>query len=146
MTHAVDWRGLEFTIELIDIQQLNDRLFRGEFDVAKASFHAALLLADETIVLPTGSALGFGVGPLLLASNPNTIPRDASQRTLCPGKHTTAALLFAIFYPHTSPVEHCLFSEIMPRLMRMLPSDSRSTSGPSSPTKTRSPRWKTTNA
>jgi 1,4-dihydroxy-6-naphthoate synthase len=116
MNRCVDWQGLEFQIELLDIQQLNDRLFDGDFEVAKTSFHAALLLADETIVLPTGSALGFGVGPLLLASNPNTIPRDASQRTLSPGKHTTAALLFSLFYPDTSRVEHCLFSDIMPRL------------------------------
>ncbi len=118
MNRCVDWQGLEFQIELLDIQQLNDRLFEGDFEVAKTSFHAALLLADATIVLPTGSALGFGVGPLLLASNPNTIPSDASQRTLCPGKHTTAALLFALFYPDTSRVEHCLFSDIMPRLQQ----------------------------
>ena len=61
MTRQVDWRGLTFDVELIDIQQLNLRLFQGDFDAAKASFHAALLLADETVVLPSGSALGFGV-------------------------------------------------------------------------------------
>ena len=116
MNRCVDWRGLEFQIQLLDIQQLNDRLFNGDFDVAKTSFHAALLLANETVVLPTGSALGFGVGPLLLAAKANTIPSNASQRTLCPGQHTTAALLFALFYPETSSVEHCLFSDIMPKL------------------------------
>jgi 1,4-dihydroxy-6-naphthoate synthase len=68
MTRSVDWRGLNFEVELIDIQQLNDRLFAGEFDVAKTSFHAALMLAIETVVLPSGSALGFGVGPLLLSA------------------------------------------------------------------------------
>ena len=31
----VDLRGLEFHVELLDIQQLNDRLFAGDFDVAK---------------------------------------------------------------------------------------------------------------
>ncbi|MEI6541057.1 MAG: MqnA/MqnD/SBP family protein, partial [Planctomycetota bacterium] len=68
MTHRVDWRGLTFEVELIDIQQLNDRLFAGDFDVAKTSFHAALLLADKIVILPSGSALGFGVGPLLLSA------------------------------------------------------------------------------
>ena len=67
ITRAVDWRGLDFEIALIDIQQLNDGLFEGKFDVAKASFHAALLLADKTVVLPSGSALGFGVGPAVAA-------------------------------------------------------------------------------
>ena len=112
----VDWQGLQFQVELLDIQQLNDRLFTDQWDVAKASFHAALLLADQTVVLPSGSALGFGVGPLLLASRPGMIPANENQLTLCPGKHTTAALLFALFHPSTARVEHCLFSEIMPRL------------------------------
>lgn len=118
MTRAVDWRGLEFEIELIDIQQLNERLFAGEFDVAKASFHAALLLADRTVVLPSGSALGFGVGPLLLASQANTTPNNAEQLTLCPGQHTTASLLFSLFYPQTTRVEQIVFSQIMPTLQR----------------------------
>lgn len=118
MTKSVDWRGLDFEVELIDIQQLNDRLFRREFDVAKASFHAALLLADDVVVLPSGSALGFGVGPLLLSATPETIPSDESQLTLCPGEHTTATLLFRMFHPNTTRVEHTVFSEIMPRLQQ----------------------------
>jgi 1,4-dihydroxy-6-naphthoate synthase len=118
MTRAVDWRGLEFEIELIDIQQLNDRLFADEFDVAKASFHAALLLADRTVVLPSGSALGFGVGPLLLAAEADATPNNAEQVTLCPGRHTTASLLFSLFYPRTTRVEQVVFSEIMPKLQR----------------------------
>ena len=116
MTRSVDWRGLEFEVELIDIQQLNDRLFQGDFDAAKTSFHAALLLADETVVLPSGSALGFGVGPLLLSSEPGQIPTDGKQLTLCPGKHTTASLLNSLFYPATTRVQHVVFSQIMPRL------------------------------
>jgi len=118
MTKAVDWRGLNFELELIDIQQLNDRLFNGEFDVAKASFHAALLLADKTVVLPSGSALGFGVGPLLLAATPKATPTDAAQVTLCPGRHTTATMLFRMFYADTTQVNHVVFSDIMPKLQR----------------------------
>lgn len=118
MTRSVDWRGLEFEVELIDIQQLNDRLFQGDFDVAKTSFHAALLLANETVVLPSGSALGFGVGPLLLSSEPGVVPSDDTKVTLCPGQHTTASLLNSLFYPATTRVEHVVFSDIMPMLER----------------------------
>ena len=118
MHRRVDWQGLEFAVELLDIQQLNERLFADQWDVAKASFHAALLLSESTVVLPSGSALGFGVGPLLLASQSGVVPVDRQQLALCPGKHTTAALLFALFHPKTARVEHCLFSEIMPRLKR----------------------------
>ena len=118
LNRLVDWRGLEFEVDLLDIQQLNDRLFRDEFDVAKASFHAAVLLSDRIYVLPSGSALGFGVGPLLLSAQPGETspPRDPSQLTLCPGQHTTASLLFELFYPQTTRVQQVVFSEIMPRL------------------------------
>lgn len=114
----VDRRGIDYQVELLDIQQLNDRLLRGEFDVAKASFHAALGLSEQTWVLPSGAALGFGVGPLLLAAEPESTPCSATQLTLCPGEHTTAHLLFCLFYPHTTRVKQVLFSEIMPSLQR----------------------------
>lgn len=118
MKGHVDQRGLDFTFELLDIQELNDRLFAGDFDVAKTSFHAALKLVDETLVLPSGSALGFGVGPLLLAAQPSTKPTDRSQVTLCPGADTTATLLMKLFYPDSTRLQQCVFSEIMPALQR----------------------------
>jgi len=118
MNRLIDWQGLDFQIELLDIQQLNERLFADSLDVAKTSFYAAMLLADRYVALPSGAALGFGVGPLLLATQQGGVPCDASQRTLCPGQHTTAALLFQMFYPQTTRVEHVVFSEIMPRLRR----------------------------
>jgi len=116
LTRAVDWRGLRFEVELLDIEQLNERLLDGGFDVGKTSFHAALHLGDEYAVLPSGSALGFGVGPLLLSAAPDARPEHAAQLTLCPGMHTTATLLFALFHPNTTRVEQTVFSEIMPRL------------------------------
>jgi 1,4-dihydroxy-6-naphthoate synthase len=117
LTGAVDRRGLDFDVRLLDIEQLNEGLVRGDFDVAKASFHAALHVAADHVVLPSGSALGFGVGPLLLAARPGTVPTGPDQLTLCPGRHTTAALLSAVFYPGTARVEHVVFSEIMPALV-----------------------------
>jgi 1,4-dihydroxy-6-naphthoate synthase len=119
LTKAVDWRGLEFEIDLLDIEQLNERLLgddSDDFDVGKVSFHAALGAAERIVVLPSGSALGFGVGPLLLAAMPESTPCDTTQLTLCPGRHTTAALLFALFHPDSTRVEQAVFSEIMPRL------------------------------
>ncbi len=118
LNRKVDWRGLDFKIELLDIEQLNERLFSKVWDVAKASFHAALLLSNDTVVLPSGSALGFGVGPLLLASKPDQRPQESHQLTLCPGQHTTANLLFNLFYADTTKIEHRVFSEIMPTLQR----------------------------
>ena len=116
ITRAVDWRGLDFAIDLLDIEQLNERVVAGDVDVCKASFAAAVTVADEIVVLPSGSALGFGVGPLLLAAAVNASPTGPDQLTLCPGRHTTAALLFALLHPRSTRVEQVVFSEIMPRL------------------------------
>jgi len=124
LENEIDLRGLDFNVQLLDIQQLNDGLFGGQFDVAKASFHAAALLTEQTIVLPSGSALGFGVGPLLLSArqgmNPNQ-PSEHPQIVLCPGEHTTATMLFRIFYADAIANKHVslkqtVFSEIMPQL------------------------------
>ena len=116
LTGAVDRRGLRFEIELLDIEQLNERLLAGDLDVCKASFHAALDVADDIVVLPSGSALGFGVGPLLLSAVPGTASPGPHDHTLCPGRHTTATLLFRLFHPQSSRIEQVIFSEIMPRL------------------------------
>lgn len=139
LNRQVSWRGLQFEVELLDIDQLNQGTFADQFDVAKISFHAALYLADRYWVLPSGSALGFGVGPLLLAAQPQSHPyplrpmdADATPlslkpenptvpsrpRVLCPGKYTTAALLYQLFYPETAEIAHVVFSEIMPQLQR----------------------------
>ncbi len=118
INRLVDWRGLEFEIELLDIQTLNEKLLAGKLDAAKTSFHAALLLAEEYGVFSSGSALGYGVGPLLLAAKPTTVPSSQKEITLCPGEHTTATLLFRLFYPNTTQVQHVVFSQIMPDLKR----------------------------
>ena len=116
LTGQIETRGLDFEIELLDIQQLNDGLFAKRFDIAKASFHAALLLADRYCVMPSGSALGFGVGPLLLGAKPGTRPRATGTLTLCPGQHTTATMLLRLFYGIETQVKHVVFSDVMPAL------------------------------
>ena len=114
LERASDPAGLELELELLDVQESNERLARGEFDAAKASFHAALRLARETAVLSAGSALGLGVGPLLLARR-GAPALGPAARVLCPGEATTASLLFQLFHGPL-PVEQVLFSEVMPAL------------------------------
>ena len=91
-------------------------MIAGDFDVCKTSFHAALSLTEQTVVLPCGSALGFGVGPLLLAAHDDQRPDNPTQVTLCPGNQTTATLLFKLFYPDSTKLQQTVFSNIMPSL------------------------------
>ena len=105
--------GCRLRFELTDVEELNQRWIKGEFDIAKLSYHAALQTAAELYVLPAGSALGSGVGPLLLAKSGAD---RATPRVLCPGRWTTASLLYELFHSGEGEVEQCVFSDIMPRL------------------------------
>ena len=104
LERRVDLRGLEIEAELLDVQQLNDGLFADRYDVSKASFHAALLLADRFDALATGSALGFGVGPLLVsarifgAAYIPLAPHTASYVVVFLGVISTIGL--RVFMPH----------------------------------------------
>lgn len=120
MQGKVDDQGLQFNVALTDVQELNDDLFAGKYDVAKASFHAALSLAKETVVLPSGSALGFENGPLLLSRHDDLAPDELVDGrepiVLCPGANTTATLLYQMFYQGRGNIQQVVFSEIMPAL------------------------------
>ncbi len=121
LSGEVEVEGHRLEIELLDVQELNQRLLdpgaAPAFDVAKASYHLALRMAGELLALPTGSALGFGNGPLLLArAGLEPLTPTPSSRVLCPGEHTTAALLYRLFYPDAAAAEHVIFSDVMPAL------------------------------
>ncbi len=108
-------RGLELDFVLLDVEELNQRLATGALEAAKVSFHAALARADDVVILPSGSALGFGAGPLLLGA-PGGRPPGPGARVLAPGRWTTAALLWRLFHEGDGDVEHALFSAIFPAL------------------------------
>ena len=111
LERRVDLRGLEIEIEFADVQALNDGLVGGRFDLSKASFHQALLLTDRFGVIRAGSALGFGVGPLLVSASPGMAP-SPHARVLCPGPTTTATLLYHCLHPHQGVIQHAVFSDI----------------------------------
>ena len=117
LERRISLRGFEVDTELVDVQTLNEGLESGRYDIAKASFHAALLLADRYDVLDAGAALGFGVGPLLVAAREDVQPtRDG--RVLCPGATTTATLLYHCLHPGMGTVSQTVFSDIGPALRR----------------------------
>jgi 1,4-dihydroxy-6-naphthoate synthase len=117
LTGTTPTRGIEFDVSLLDVQELNQGLRAGTFDVAKGSFAVGMELADRYQVLAVGAALGYGNGPLLLA--PREERGSQEQRVILgPGRDTTAELLFRMFYPDAGPVTSVVFSEIMPALQQ----------------------------
>jgi 1,4-dihydroxy-6-naphthoate synthase len=115
LSGAVQPEGLELDFELADVQALNEGLAAGRFDVVKASFAAALEHAREWVVLPVGAALGFGVGPLVVGAGR---PLPERPRVLCPGRDTTATLLWQLYGDPAAQVEQVVFSAILPAVAR----------------------------
>ena len=113
-----DRHGLTFDLDYLDVQELNERMAAGAYDVAKVSFHAAVAHAADWVVLPSGSALGFGVGPLVLGAPARRRPDGppAPPLVLCPGEWTTATLLWKLFHPEPARLRQVVFSDIMPAL------------------------------
>jgi 1,4-dihydroxy-6-naphthoate synthase len=107
--------GDRYEVTLLDIQELNVRMDREEFDFCKVSSVQAIRRRDVYAVCDAGASLGFGVGPLLLRRK--GVPAlHADSKVLCPGIGTTASALFTSFYPSLGSIEHVVFSEIMPAL------------------------------
>ena len=118
LSGATPTGGLELEFRLADIEELNEAMARGELDVAKVSAHAALELGEAVRVLPVGWALGFGVGPVVLAPGTRTQPSPGEPLVLAPGARTTATLLWRLFHPEPVRLEQRVFSEILPALER----------------------------
>lgn len=66
--HKIDTEGLEFDVLFEDVETLNLKALAGELDITKLSYHAYAYVLNNYVLLDAGSALGFGVGPLLISS------------------------------------------------------------------------------
>jgi len=56
------------SVEYADVQTLNEKVLKGELDMAKVSCAVYPLIKDKYSVLNSGGAMGYGCGPLLLSS------------------------------------------------------------------------------
>lgn len=110
----IDTGGLEFDVAFMDIEELNSRLLSGSGtpQISKASYAIMPQIAGRYCALRSGSALGRGNGPLLVAGDEDADTSDASMRIAIPGIHTTANLLMERLYPHLADKRQYLFSDI----------------------------------
>jgi 1,4-dihydroxy-6-naphthoate synthase len=108
----IDTIGFEFEVVLEDVQTLNEWAREGRLDISKMSFPALFNNADKYQLLNSGSALGKGVGPLLI-SKTAVDPADLNHlRIAIPGVDTTANFLLDHAFPDAKNRTPMLFSEI----------------------------------
>ena len=95
----IDTGKLLFKPVLEDVQTLNEWAMRGKLDITKLSYGVLPKVLEYYKLLTSGSALGKGVGPLLISNNKN-IPSNIEEQIIAiPGENTTAHLLFSLKYP-----------------------------------------------
>lgn len=110
--HKIDTEGLDFEVTLADVEELNQKAFKQELDITKLSYHAFGSLTNEYILMNSGSALGSGVGPLLIAKKEYSAVEVDQLKIAIPGKFTTANFLLSIAFPNATNKVEMLFSDI----------------------------------
>lgn len=124
----IDTEGLEFEVLYEDVETLNQKAFKNELDITKLSYHAYAHLCEHYVLLHSGSALGFGVGPLLICKNEDiaqAFETNNSKNGLkslnssieelrigIPGKYTTANFLLSLAFPNANNKQEMKFFEI----------------------------------
>lgn len=114
--HKIDTEGLEFEVSFDDVETLNQKAQNSALDITKLSFHAYAYVNSQYTLLDAGSALGFGVGPLLICKDHHllTDPANLNPELLVgiPGEYTTANFLLGIAYPKLVNKKTMVFSDI----------------------------------
>ena len=113
--HKTDTEGLEFDVFYDDVETLNQKAFRGELDITKLSYHAFAYIANKYVLLDAGSALGFGVGPMLISDaeiSISDLQKNPNYKIGIPGKYTTANFLLGLAFPEAQNKQELVFSDI----------------------------------
>ncbi|MEP6701000.1 MAG: 1,4-dihydroxy-6-naphthoate synthase [Bacteroidota bacterium] len=110
----IDTGDFEFDPVLADVETLNEWALEGKLDITKLSFPAFFKSLDNYTLLNAGSALGKGVGPLVISDASHEITDDEIDQAsvALPGINTTANLLFSLTYPEAKDKKFLLFSAI----------------------------------
>jgi 1,4-dihydroxy-6-naphthoate synthase len=104
-TRKIRSKSLNFRHHLEDIQSLNRRAMNGEYELTAISYHAYPYVADKYFVMASGSSVGDGYGPMLVATTPMDPADLKGKRIAIPGRMTTAFLTLNILQPDFVPVE-----------------------------------------
>lgn len=108
----IDTHGITFDYVMEDVQTLNQWATEGKLEITKLSYNTFLHTVDNYALLHSGSALGEGVGPLLVAKRPLDEANMEQYRIAIPGFNTTANLLLSLAYPQIKNKTALVFSEI----------------------------------
>jgi 1,4-dihydroxy-6-naphthoate synthase len=81
-----------FTHELVDIETLNRRAFKGELELTAVSIHAYAFLHDKYALCSCGASMGDGYGPMVVARDAASLESLTAKTIAVPGTLTSAFL------------------------------------------------------
>ena len=90
---------VQFRHVLDDIQTLNQKAGAGEYELTAISYHAYPYVADKYILMASGSSVGDGYGPMVVATSLMDVAELKGKRIAVPGKLTTAYLTLRLMQP-----------------------------------------------
>jgi len=111
-TRKIRSRVVAFRHVLEDIESLNRKAREGSYELTAISYHAYPYVADKYALMASGSSVGDGYGPALVAMRPMALNEIKGKRIAAPGLLTTAYLALRIFEPDFEAVE-IPFDQIM---------------------------------
>jgi len=103
-TQKIRSKLLTFRHVLSDIETLNRKALRSTHELTAISYHAYPYVADNYVLMSSGSSVGDGYGPLVVARHPLAPQELKGKRIAVPGKMTTAYLALKLYEPDFVPV------------------------------------------
>lgn len=108
----IDTGSLSFTPVMEDVETLNRWAMQKRLPVTKISYGSIAPILDSYFLLNSGSALGKGVGPLLIGMH-GMEPGSLENMTVAiPGEHTTAHVLFSLQYPEVKRKVYLRYDQV----------------------------------
>jgi 1,4-dihydroxy-6-naphthoate synthase len=111
-TRKIDTGDLNYKHLLKDIETLNRKAMKGEFEVSAISFHAYAYLSDKDALLSSGASMGRNYGPVVISGKRMQARSLAGKTVAIPGTLTTAFLTLRLFEPeikyHVVPFDDIL--------------------------------------
>jgi 1,4-dihydroxy-6-naphthoate synthase len=103
-TRKVRSSKVTFRHVLEDIETLNRKAMQGVYELSAISYHAYPYVADKYVLMASGSSIGDGYGPMIVAARPMEPEELKGRRIAIPGTMTTAYLACKLFQPDFEPV------------------------------------------
>jgi 1,4-dihydroxy-6-naphthoate synthase len=98
-TKKVRSAKVSFRHVLEDIETLNRKAMEGQYELSAISYHAYPYVADKYVLMASGSSIGDGYGPSIIAIRPMEPEELKGKRIAIPGTLTTSYLAAKLYQP-----------------------------------------------